>query len=67
MEKRIIPTCIANSRLNSLITEVVSNHSKKDFEIKNFDRVNFFKNELSFVIVDEDIYFEILKQKVFFE
>ena len=67
MEKRIIPTCIANSRLNSVITEVVSNHSKKDFEIKNFDRVNFFKNELSFVIVDEDIYFEILKQKVFFE
>jgi DNA-binding winged helix-turn-helix (wHTH) protein len=67
MDKRIIPTCIANSCLNSVITEVVSNDSKKNYEIQSLDRENFFKNKLSFAIVDEVIYFEIIKKKVFYD
>ncbi len=67
MEKRIIPTCIADSCLNSIITEVVSNFSNKNFEIRNLDRDNFFKNELSFILADEDMYYEIIDQKASFE
>ena len=67
MEKRVIPTCIANARLNSVVQEVVDNYSINSFEIKHFDKGNFFREKLSFVIVDEDIYFEIIRQKIYFE
>ena len=67
MEKRVIPTCIANARLNSVVQEVVDNYSINNFEIKHFDKGNFFREKLSFVIVDDDIYFEIIRQKIYFE
>ena len=67
MEKRIIPACIANPRLNSLFTEVVSNNNQREFKIEIFDKDTLLRNELSFIIVDEDIYFEIIKKKVFFD
>tara|TARA_B000000532_G_scaffold196058_1_gene162152 strand:- start:1634 stop:2290 length:657 start_codon:yes stop_codon:yes gene_type:complete len=67
MEKKIISTCIANPRLNSLIKEVVSNNSKEKFKIEILDRDNLFRNDFSFIIVDEEIYFEIIKQKIIFD
>ena len=67
MKKRIIPTCVSSSCLNSVINEVATNHSHANFEIQNFDRDNYFKNEMSFIIVDEEIFNEIIKKKVFFE
>ena len=34
MEKRIIPTCVSNNRLNSLIEEVEIYNVRKNFKIK---------------------------------
>ena len=59
MEKRIIPTCIANNQLNSLIEEVENNNINKNFQIKIFNKDDFLKNELSFVMIDEEIFSEI--------
>ena len=50
-----------------MVQEVVDNYSKNSFEIKHFDKVNFFRENLSFVIVDEEIYLEIIRQKIYFE
>ena len=64
MEKRIIPTCIANNQLNSLIEEVENNNINKNFQIKIFNKDDFLKNELSFVMIDEEIFSEIKEKKI---
>ena len=64
MEKRIIPTCIANNQLNSLIEEVENNNINKNFQIKIFNKDDFLKNELSFVMIDEEIFSEIMEKKI---
>lgn len=66
MEKRIIPTCIANNRLNSLFEEVESYSEHNNFKIKIFKREEFHKNKLSFVILDEDIFLESFEKKILF-
>ena len=63
MEKRIIPTCVSNNRLNSLIEEIEIYTVRKNFKIKCISKDDFFKNKLSFVIVDENIFSEIIRQK----
>ena len=67
MEKRIIPTCISNNRLNSLIEEVERYNDKENFRIKCLSKDDFFKNKLSFVIVDEDIFSNLIKKKISFK
>ena len=64
MEKRIIPTCIANNQLNSLIEEVENNNINKNFQIKIFNKDDFLKNELSFVMIDVEIFSEIMEKKI---
>ena len=66
MEKRIIPTCVSNNRLNSLIEEVEKYNVRKNFKIKCISKDDFFKNKLSFVIVDENIFSELIRQKKIF-
>ncbi len=67
MEKRIIPTCVSNNRLNSLIEEIEIYNVKKNFKIQCISKDDFFKNKLSFVIVDENIFSDIIKQKKIFK
>ena len=67
MEKRIIPTCVSNNRLNSLIEEIEIYTVRKNFKIKCISKDDFFKNKLSFVIVDENIFSEIIRQKKIFK
>ena len=67
MEKRIIPTCVSNNRLNSLIEEIEIYNVRKNFKIKCISKDDFFKNKLSFVIVDEHIFLDVIKQKKIFK
>ena len=63
MEKRIIPTCVSDNRLNSLIEEVEKYNNRKNFKIKCLSKDDFFKNKLSFVILDENIFLDVVRQK----
>lgn len=68
MEKRVILTCVANNRLSSLINETVTSKNNNNFEIKTQEREHLFNSEeTSFVIVDDDIYSEIMKKQITFE
>lgn len=67
MEKRIIQTCIADSLLDRLIKEVEALNEKNSFKIEFISRDEFYKNDLSFVIVDETIFSEIIEKKYLFK
>ncbi len=67
MEKRIIPTCIANNLLNSLIREIEENNFNNNFKIKCMNRDDFLKNKLTFVMLDEAAFSEILKKEIVFK
>ena len=67
MEKRIIPTCVSDNRLNSLIEEVEKYNNRKNFKIKCLSKDDFFKNKLSFVILDENIFLDVVRQKKIFK
>ncbi len=66
MEKRIIPACLINNQLKSLIEEVESHDIYNNFKIKCLNKDDFFKVKSSFVMMDEDILFEIIEKKIFF-
>ena len=55
MEKRIIPACLINNQLKSLIEEVESHDIYNNFKIKCLNKDDFFKVKSSFVMMDEDI------------
>ena len=67
MDKRTIPTCVANNKLNALIEEAVACKINNNFEIQCLSRDIFFKNKSSFVMVDESIFFEIIEEKIPFK
>ena len=65
--ERIIQTCIADSLLDRLIKEVEALNEKNSFKIEFISRDEFYKNDLSFVIVDEKIFSEIIEKKYLFK
>lgn len=67
MEKKIIPTCVADNKLNALIKEVELGNKNNKFKIENFNRNDFFQSTTSFVIVDEDIFFEVIEKELPFK
>ena len=67
MDKRTIPTCVANNKLNALIEEAVACKINNNFEIQCLSKDIFFKNKSSFVMVDESIFFEIIEEKIPFK
>ena len=67
MDKRTIPTCVADNKLNALIEEAVACKINNNFEIQCLSRDIFFKNKSSFVMVDESIFFEIIEEKIPFK
>ncbi|MBC70661.1 winged helix-turn-helix domain-containing protein [Acinetobacter sp.] len=66
MEKIIIPTCVADNKLNILIDEVEASNNSNNFKLRNYIRDDFFKNKSSFVLVDEDVFLEIIAKEFFF-
>ena len=48
MEKKIIPTCVADNKLNALIKEVELGNKNNKFKIENFNR-NDFQSTASFL------------------
>ena len=67
MDKRTIPTCVANHKLNALIEEAPACKINNNFEIQCLSKDIFFKNKSSFVMVDESIFFEIIEEKIPFK
>lgn len=67
MEKRVIPTCVENKRLKSLIEELATINNGNSFTLKLLNRDEFLKSNLSFVITDEKIFSEIIEKKISFK
>ena len=67
MDKRTIPTCVADNKLNALIEEAAACKTNNNFEIQCLSKDIFFKNKSSFVMVDESIFFEIIEEKIPFK